>query len=339
MGLMGLVIMCAPAIGPTISGLLIDQWGWHSIFWLSLPILILTLVIGMAFMQNVSTITKPRIDFVSLLLSTIGFGGVVYGFSSAGEGNGSWVSPMVLLPIVIGLISLLLFSIRQLRSSEPMLDLRVFAHPMFSLGTIMVFVCMMIILSSAILLPLYLKGGLLLTALAAGLVLLPGGLINGLMSPITGRLFDRFGPRYLIIPGFVLTTIMSFLFTRITTETSSVFIIFIHSVMLIGVAMIMMPAQTNGLNQLSKRHYPDGSAIMNTLSQIAGAIGTAVAISLMAAGQSSYIPKEGMENTAIAAEALTNGVQTAFYLGLIASIIGLILSFFVKRVYVENETK
>ncbi|ASV66684.1 MULTISPECIES: MDR family MFS transporter [Cytobacillus] len=339
MGLMGLVIMCAPAIGPTISGLLIDQWGWHSIFWLSLPILIITLVVGMAFMQNVSTITKPRIDFVSLLLSTIGFGGVVYGFSSAGEGNGSWVSPLVLLPIVIGVISLLLFSIRQLRSPEPMLDLRVFAHPMFSLGTIMVFLCMMMILSSAILLPLYLKGGLLLTALAAGLVLLPGGLINGLMSPVTGRLFDRFGPRYLIIPGFVLTTIMTFLFTRVTTETSSALIIFLHTVMLIGVAMIMMPAQTNGLNQLSRRHYPDGSAIMNTLSQIAGAIGTAVAISLMAAGQSSYIPKEGMANTAIAAEALTTGVQTAFYLGLIASIIGLVLSFFVKRVYVEDETK
>ncbi|WP_433957267.1 DHA2 family efflux MFS transporter permease subunit [Cytobacillus horneckiae] len=334
MGTMGLVIMCAPAVGPTLAGLLVDSWGWQSIFWVFLPILLFTLIFGLIFMQNVSTITKPKIDVLSIILSTIGFGGIVYGFSSAGEGAGSWGDITVLLPIIIGAIGIILFAIRQFRMEHPMLDLTVFKFPMFSVGVLMVFLCMMIILSSAILLPMYLKGGLLMTALAAGLVLLPGGFINGFMSPITGRLFDKFGPKYLVTPGFILTTVMTFLFTKVTTETSSVTVIVMHTILFIGVAMIMMPSQTNGLNQLPKRYYPDGSAIMNTLSQIAGAIGTAVAVSIMAAGQSGYLAAAASTDRNAMAEAMTAGVQNAFLFAFVASIIGLIVSFFVKRVKV-----
>lgn len=334
MGTMGLVIMCAPAVGPTLAGLLVDSWGWQSIFWVFLPILLFTLIFGLIFMQNVSTITKPKIDVLSIILSTIGFGGIVYGFSSAGEGAGSWGDITVLLPIMIGAIGIILFAIRQFRMEQPMLDLTVFKFPMFSVGVLMVFLCMMIILSSAILLPMYLKGGLLMTALAAGLVLLPGGFINGFMSPITGRLFDKFGPKYLVTPGFILTTVMTFLFTKVTTETSSVTVIVMHTILFIGVAMIMMPSQTNGLNQLPKRYYPDGSAIMNTLSQIAGAIGTAVAVSIMAAGQSGYLAAAASTDRNAMAEAMTAGVQNAFLFAFVASIIGLIVSSFVKRVKV-----
>ncbi|KYG34137.1 DHA2 family efflux MFS transporter permease subunit [Alkalihalobacillus trypoxylicola] len=337
MGTMGLVIMVAPAVGPTLSGLLVDSWGWQSIFWIFTPVLILSLIFGMIFIQNVSTITKPKIDILSILLSSIGFGGVVYGFSSAGKGTGSWLDPIVFIPILIGLIALLIFSIRQLKLDQPMLDLKVFKFPMFSLGVIMVFLGMMIILSSAILLPLYLKGGLLLTALAAGFVLLPGGIINGLMSPITGRLFDKFGPKFLIIPGFALTTTFTFLFTNVTTETSQIAIIIMHTILFIGVAMVMMPSQTNGLNQLPKSNYPDGSAIMNTLSQIAGAIGTAIAIGFLSAGQASYLDAATNPNDPLViAEALTAGTQNAFFFAFIASIIGLIVSLFVKRVKVSH---
>lgn len=333
MGLMGLVIMFAPAVGPTLSGFIVDHLGWQSIFWIFLPLLVLTLVFGLVYMQNVSTITKPKIDILSIILSSIGFGGIVFGFSSAGEGAGSWGEPGVFIPIGIGAVALVLFAVRQLRMEQPMLNLRVFKFPMFSIGVLMVFLCMMLILSTSILLPMYLKGGMLLTAFAAGLVLLPGGIINGLMSPITGRLFDKFGPKYLVIPGFVITTILSYLFTNVTTETSQATIMIMHTCIFIGVAMIMMPAQTNGLNQLPRAYYPDGSAVMNTLQQIAGAIGTAVAVSIMVAGQVSYVPPAGTSN--VIAEALTSGVQNAFMLAFVASIIGLISSFFIKRVDVK----
>lgn len=333
MGLMGLVIMFAPAVGPTLSGFIVDRLGWQSIFWISLPLLALTFVFGLVYMQNVSTITKPKIDILSIFLSSIGFGGIVFGFSSAGEGAGSWGEPGVFIPIAIGAIALVLFAVRQLRMKQPMLNLRVFKFPMFSIGVLMVFLCMMLILSTSILLPMYLKGGLLLTAFAAGLVLLPGGIINGLMSPVTGRLFDKFGPKFLVIPGFIITTILSYLFTNVTTETPQTTIIIMHTCIFIGVAMIMMPAQTNGLNQLPRAYYPDGSAVMNTLQQIAGAIGTAVAVSIMVAGQASYVPSAGTTNPM--AEALTSGVQNAFMLAFVASIIGLIASFFIKRVNVK----
>ena len=337
MGMVGLVIMCAPAVGPTLSGMIVDSLGWQFIFWICLPLLLFTFTFGMIFMQNVSTITKPKIDLLSIILSSIGFGGIVFGFSSAGEGAGSWGEPAVLIPILVGAISLALFAIRQFRMEQPMLNLRVFKHPMFSLGVLMVFLCMMLILSSAILLPMYLKGGLLLSALTAGLILLPGGFINGLMSPITGRLFDKYGPKYLVIPGFIITTVFAYLFTNVNTDTAPLTVIIMHSCLFIGVAMIMMPSQTNGLNQLPKQYYPDGAAVMNTLQQIAGAIGTAVAVSLMSAGQASYIASAGQvdpNDPLVMSQALTAGVQNAFLFALTASGIGLIVSFFIKRVKV-----
>jgi len=159
MGVIGLVIMFAPAVGPTIAGLLIENLSWHWIFWLSLPFLVLALVCGILFMQNVSNITKPKIDLLSIILSTIGFGGIVFGFSSAGEGSGGWTSPKVIASLIVGVAALILFGWHQLRMKQPMINLRAFKYPMFTVGVVMVFISMMIILSSMLVLPLFLQGG------------------------------------------------------------------------------------------------------------------------------------------------------------------------------------
>lgn len=329
MGLMGLVIMFAPAIGPTISGLILGNFSWHWIFWICLPFLIIALLFGLKYMQNVSTITKPKIDSLSIVLSTIGFGGIVYGFSSAGE-NG-WTSSIVISSIIIGLVALLLFSLRQFKMEQPMLDLRVFKYPMFTIGVLSVFVTFMVIMSSAILLPLYLQASLVLTAFAAGLVLLPGGVLNGIMSPITGKIFDKYGPRVLVIPGFIIMIIMLWFLSNITTETSILSVIIMHTVLMIGVSMVMMPAQTNGLNQLPKNLYPDGTALMNTLQQVSGAIGTAVAMTIMSASQKTYLNNlSNPTDPSNIGPSLAAGVQDAFIFGLIVAIVGLILSFFIK---------
>ena len=136
---------------------------------------------GIIYMQNVSTLTKPKIDILSIILSSIGFGGIVYGFSAAGEEG--WGSTIVVATVVIGIIALILFSVRQLKMQTPMLDLRAFKYPMFTFGVLSVFITFMVILSTMILLPLYLQTGMGLAAVTAGLVLLPGGIINGIMSP------------------------------------------------------------------------------------------------------------------------------------------------------------
>jgi len=336
MGMIGLVIMFAPAVGPTISGLVLENLTWHWIFWLSLPFLVIGLIAGILYMENVTEVTKPKIDILSVILSTLGFGGVVFGFSSAGEGEGGWSSPKVIAFIIIGAVSLILFSIRQLKMEKPMINLRAFRYPMFTLAVILVFICMMVMLSSMLLLPLYLQGGLVLTAFAAGLILLPGGVLNGLLSPVMGRLFDKYGPKWLVIPGLVIVAIDLWLFSGLTTTSTTGFIIALHILLMIGISMVMMPAQTNGLNQLPKEYYPDGTAIMNTLQQVSGAIGTAIGVSIMSAGQHDYLSKvDNPQDPVHIPAALTAGIQDGFLFALGAAIIALIIAFFIKRVKVD----
>ncbi|WP_438361992.1 DHA2 family efflux MFS transporter permease subunit [Niallia circulans] len=337
MGMMGLVISFAPAVGPTISGLILRSLTWHWIFWISLPLLVVALVFGSMFMQNVTTLTKPKIDILSIILSTIGFGGIVYGFSNAGEGGG-WGSLEVIISIAIGLIALIFFAIRQVKSEQPMMNLGAFKYPMFVIGLVLVIMIMMVMLSSMILLPLYLQNVLALSTFTAGLLLLPGGLINGLLSPIMGSLFDKFGPKWLVIPGLALATLALFGFSTIDIDASSGFIIALLIVLMIGVSMVMMPAQTNGLNQLPPELYPHGTAIMNTLQQVGGAIGTAIAISLLASGSAEYIDSAATDltNPLSPLLAFTAGVQKSFSFAIIVAIIGLVLSFFIKRVKVDH---
>lgn len=337
MGMIGLVIMVAPAIGPTIAGLLIESLSWHWIFWLSLPFLVIALVFGVLFMQNVTTVTKPKIDVLSILLSSLGFGGIVFGFSSAGEEAG-WGSTKVIIAIIVGVVALLLFGLRQMRMKQPMINLRAFKYPMFSIGVAMVFICMMVILSSMLILPMYLQQGQGYTAFKAGLLLLPGGIINGLMSPIMGRLFDKYGPKWLVIPGLVIAASALWFFSGITLASTAVFVIVLHSTLMIGVSMVFMPAQTNGINQLPLELYPDGTAIMNTLQQVAGAIGTALAVSIMSAGSKNFMKTvQNPEDPANGLLAFTEGVQNAFIFGMSMAIVGLILAFFIKRVVVNHK--
>lgn len=336
MGIIGLVIMFAPAVGPTVSGLILKTLTWHWIFWISLPLLIVALVFGAFFMQNVTKPTKPKIDIFSIVLSTIGFGGIVYGFSSAGEGGG-WGSSNVIFAIAIGVVALVAFSIRQVKMDKPMLNLNAFKYPMFVIGLLLILVCMMVMLSAMMILPLYLQTSLALSTFAAGLMLLPGGIINGILSPVMGGLFDRFGPKWLVIPGLVIVAGTMYGFSTVTLETSTGFIVGLHIALMIGISMIMMPAQTNGLNQLPPELYPDGTAIMNTLQQVAGAIGTAIGISILSSGSRSFLETVSDQKDPLnQLLAFTNGVQHAFIFAIIVAVIGLVISFFIKRVNVEQ---
>jgi MFS transporter, DHA2 family, lincomycin resistance protein len=337
MGFVGLVIMFAPAIGPTVAGLLIEYFTWHYIFWLSLPFLVLGLLVGLKYLENVTEVTKPRIDILSVILSTIGFGGVVFGFSKAGEGEGGWGSTVVIASIVIGLVSLTIFVIRQILMKEPMMNLRVFKYPMFIVGLLMVLSCMMIILSSMIILPLYLQNGMKLSTFTAGLMLLPGSALNGILSPRMGRLFDKYGPKWLVIPGLAIVAAMLWFFSGITPASSIAFIVALHIGLMVGIAMVWMPAQTNGLNQLPPHLYPHGTAVINTLQQVAGAIGTAIAISILTSGMENYLhnspaPSEVTEM----AKAMTFGSQHVFLFAMTVTLIGLVSAFFIRRVVVKH---
>ncbi|QNR20744.1 multidrug efflux MFS transporter [Exiguobacterium sp. Helios] len=338
MGFVGLVIMFAPATGPTIGGLLIEYLAWNYIFWISLPFLVVGLLIGLKFLENVTEVTKPHIDLLSVLLSTVGFGGVVFGFSKAGEGEEGWSSMIVVTSIVIGLISLFFFVLRQNSMKEPMLNLKVFKYPMYVLGLLLVMMSMLIIMSSMIILPMFLQTGAGLSVFIAGLMLLPGSALNGLLSPFIGRLFDKFGPKWLVIPGLLLVTTMLWFFTTLTIASSVIFIVALHVGLMVGIAMIWMPSQTNGLNQLPPELYAHGTAIMNTLQQVIGAVGTAVAVSILTGGMDNYLHSSSEPTHPVEiANAMVSGLHNVFIFATVVALVGLLLGFFIRRVVIRRQ--
>jgi MFS transporter, DHA2 family, lincomycin resistance protein len=338
MGLVAFVIMVAPASGPTIGGLLIEYLTWHYIFWFSLPLLVIGLLIGLKYLENVTDVTKPRIDLLSVLLSTIGFGGVVFGFSKAGEGDAGWSSMVVVTSIVIGLVALVLFILRQNGMRDPMMNLSVFKYPMYVVGLLLIMSCMLISMSSTIILPMFLQSGAGLSVFITGLLLLPGSALSGIIQPYVGCLFDKYGPKWLVIPGLVILTVMLWFFTTISPTSSVAFIIAMHIGLTIGIAMIWTPAQTNGLNQLPPELYPHGTAVMNTLQQVGGAIGTAVSISILTGGMEKYLLGSSAPNkhTEIA-NAITAGSQNVFLFAMVIALISLIMGFFIHSVVVNHK--
>lgn len=330
MGIMGLVIIFAPAIGPTISGLIIDNLTWKWLFYLIIPFALLSILIGHKFLSNVSTVTKPKVDYLSIFLSSIGFGGVVYGFSSAGSAG--WDALEVYGTISVGVIALIIFVFRSLKITNPILDLRAFKFPMFSLTVILMVVVMMAMFSSMTLLPMFLQGVLVMTAFTSGLIMLPGSVLNGILAPITGKLFDKFGPRVLMAPGLLLVAAAMFFFSRLGLDSSTGEVIAIHMLLMVGLALVMMPAQTFGLNQLTADLYSSGSAIMNTMQQVSGAIGTALFISVMSSQTDNYLETKvtnPQDPQQLAAAAL-HGFESAFQLGMVLALIACVISLFIK---------
>ncbi|CCG44150.1 MFS-type transporter (probable function drug resistance) [Halobacillus halophilus DSM 2266] len=340
MGMIGLVIMFAPAIGPTLSGIIVEYLGWRYLFITVIPFALFSIAFAYKFLKNVGEVTKPKVDILSIVLSTVGFGGIVLGFSSAGEGEASFLDPQVLAMIIAGAVSLIFFSIRQLKLEEPLLDVRVFQYPMFTIGLVLFIIVMVSMFSSEIILPMYMQGPLALPAATAGLILLPGALLNGLMSPVMGKLFDKFGPRLLIIPATAILMGTLFSLSQVSMDTPIWRIALSYLLLMLSISAVMMPAQTNGLNQLPKRLYPHGTAIMNTLQPVSGAVGVAVFISLMTTREESYLNNaQNPESETVMSQALVAGVELVYFIAFTLAAIGFIASLFVKRAkQTEHET-
>ncbi|MGX9933227.1 DHA2 family efflux MFS transporter permease subunit [Virgibacillus salarius] len=319
MGMFGLVIAFAPAIGPTLSGWLVEHFPWRSLFFVILPIIIVDIIVAYFILKNITNRTFPKLDILSIILSTLGFGGLLYGFSTAG--NSGWGSLQVILSLVIGAIALTLFIWRQMKLEQPILEFRVFKNSIFTLTTVLGMVAFMAMIGAAVVLPLLAQNMLGFTALESGLMLLPGAVVMGIMNPITGRLFDMFGARWLAIIGLTIVTVTTFMFTDLSTDTTFTYLATINAIRMFGIAMVMMPVTTAGLNQLSVKLIPHGTAMNNTMRQVAGAIGTALLVTVMT---NSAVPDEGING-------MIHGVNVSFIVAGVFAIIALILSFFIKR--------
>lgn len=332
MGTFGLVIMFAPAIGPTLSGVIVDMLGWRWLFLAVIPFTLFSILFALKFLQNVGEVTKPKVDTMSILLSTIGIGGLVYGFSSAGEAGNGLLSAEVLIYIIIGAISLIFFVLRQLKLEEPLLDMRVFQYKNYALGVILFVIVVMAMFASEIVMPMYLQGPLGYSAKMAGLILLPGALLNGLLSPAMGMLFDKIGPRKLIIPGaFMLICIMVF-YSNINASIPMWAFILVYIVLMLTISAIMMPSQTNALNELPKHLYPHGTAISNTLQPISGALGVSIFVSILTGKSNQYLEEHnGQVTQSTVNDAMTYGVHHAYWFALTLCIIAFVVALFIKK--------
>ncbi len=323
MGLIGLVISFAPAIGPALSGWVTANYSWRVLFLIILPIAIIDIVIAWFVLRNVTELTYPKVDIPSIIMSTLGFGGLLYGFTCAG--NFGWENVRTVLSIGIGILGLVLFILRQLKMSHPMLEFRVFKNAVFSITTVLGMICFMGLIGSETLIPLYMQNMRDFTAMESGLAILPGALVSGFMSPITGRIFDKIGARWLAIIGLTLITGTSLVFSNLNPSTTFTFITVLYGIRMLGLSMVMMPVTTAGLNQLPNKLIPHGAAMSNTMRQVAASIGTAILVTVMTttteqAQQDSSIDYPGI-----------HGVNVAFFVITVLSFIGIILSFFIKK--------
>lgn len=318
MGIATLVIMFAPAIGPTLAGFLIGALSWRWIFFFFAIIAFIAIVVASMYMVNPYTLLRPKIDVLSCVASILGFGGLVFGVSLFSEPGMVAIASVVL---VIGIIAIAFYSYRQLHMDNPVIDLHALGIKQFTVCVIIVMMNFSITLASMYLMPQEIQRGLGVPAAMTGLVMLPGGIVNALVSLLSGRLYDSIGPKWLVRIGLVLSMIGLAMLFSVGPHTSLAFVIFAHIVLMLGIPTTMSPAQSSALGALPQHLSTDGSTILNTFQQVIGAVVTAVATILLSVGQRAY------NGDANSADAFVNGSRYGFVFALVLAVIAFVVSF------------
>jgi EmrB/QacA subfamily drug resistance transporter len=290
-------------------------------------------------MQNVGKLTSPKLDKLGIVFSTLGFGGLLYGFSDAGTDG--WNSTTVISCLVLGVVSLILFVWRELTTDKPLLEFRIFRYNMYSLTTVINIIVTMAMYAGMILLPIYLQTIRGFTPMESGLMLLPGAILMGIMSPITGIIFDKIGARWLAVIGLLITAVTTWEFSQISDSTTYTHLILTYTARMFGMSMLMMPIVTAGLNQLPQRLSSHGTAMSNTLRTVGGALGMALFVSLMTnrtksnitdaltSGAVSQTDKAAMLK--LTQESTINGITHAFTVATWLTVVALVLALFIKK--------
>jgi len=321
MGKVGFAIIFAPAIAPTVSGFFVDYFSWRWLFIGLIPFVLLIILFAYKYLFNVVEGTKVKLDSLSVGYSTIGFGLLLFGFSIAGSRG--WTDWLVIASILLGVVVTWLFCQRQLSSDEPLLNLTVFKYKMYSMTTIVNIAITILMYADLILLPMYLQNGRGFTAFEAGLLLLPGALINASLSPVTGKMYDKYGAKPLFIVGMIFIVLSMWAVIDLSASTPYLYILIRTIILRIGLAFITMPLNTAALNSLPKALASHGSAVNNTIRQLAGAIGTAVIVTIY----SIQLTKVASGTT----EGYASAANTTYFYMLIVAIIAFILVWFVPK--------
>lgn len=366
MGTLGIAMILAPAIGPTLSGYIVENYHWNVMFYGMFIIGLVSLAISYIWFRVYQVTTNPKADIPGIIFSTIGFGALLYGFSEAG--NNTWSSPIVVVSLIVGVIFIIAFVIRELTMRVPMLSMEVLKYSGFTLTTVINMIVTMSLFGGMILLPLYLQNLRGFTPIQSGLLLLPGALIMGVMGPIAGKLLDTIGIKPLALVGTGIMTYATWELTKLNMNTTYGHLMLIYIIRSFGMSFIMMPIMTAGMNSLPQRLISHGNALSNTLRQLAGSIGTALLVTVMSTQSTQYAAgyaqdldktnpflKDRLQEMAQAMGgeqmatsqilkfvqklASINGVNSAFLIATALSALAFILSLFLKGKahYISNE--
>lgn len=327
MGIISIVMSVAPALGPTVSGFVLNRLTWHWLFWLVVPLIVVALVAGTYFIRNIGETTSAPLDPLSVILAALAFGGLVYAMSTMGTNT-----QVAVIVAIVGVVALALFVWRQIKLETPLLDLRPFTIRNYSISVVVTLLVMGTLLGVIMVLPIYLQTALGVSALVTGLLVMPGGLASGLLAPFIGRLYDSVGPRPLVIPGAVFLTGGVWSMTRLDINSTIVEVVTMHIAFSLGLALMMTPLMTTALGSLPSNLYGHGSAILNTLQQLAGATGTAILIASL-----SFGTQASLSGGAELAQATADGAHTSFIVAGVMAIFVLIASPFVTKVAEQQQ--
>jgi DHA2 family lincomycin resistance protein-like MFS transporter len=329
-----IVMAVAPAVGPSFSGLIMSFAPWRTIFWIVLPIAILVAVFGASKVKSEHEKTELKIDWPSVAIAAVAFGGLVYGLSSIGdEARGvALISPLV--PIVIASAAMYWFVRRQNRlakNDKALLDLNTFRSREFAISAVQLVVLCMSLFGLGLLIPIYTQNVLQLTPLETGLILLPGSLFMGLIAPVVGRLSDKYGPVTLIRPGAIIAALAFVYMTSFNTQTSGFEVFLANFVMSVGLATMFTPLFTYSVSTLEPKLYPHGTALTGAIQQIAGAAGTAIYVAIFTIASVAAATGGAVER-----EAQMTGAHWAFIVGTVFAIISVFVAFLMKDRKIER---
>ena len=317
MGLFGIVIAFGPAIGPTVAGVIIDRYTWHDMFYIITVLSAVVVLIGAFVLEKGGETNKDvSLDVPSVVLSSFGFGGLLYGLSTIGSYS---LRADAIAGTLVGVVALVFFFRRQLKMEHPMLQVRVLANRKFLIATIIGMLVQGALLAAGILVPIYLQSLMGYSATVSGLVLLPGAIIMGAMGPIAGRLFDKHGPRVLALVGMGVLTLTTFCFAFLGTETGLITLTVLYTVRLFSLSLVNMPITTWGMNALDNELVNHGTSVNNTFRQVAGSLGTAIIVS------ASTIATNASARVMTPTQASIFGIDVAFALAGVLCLIGFVM--------------
>ncbi len=324
MGIFGIIIGFGPCIGPVIAGFAVDSGSWRPMFGVILVLCVVSIALAVPLLRELGggDANTPALDRPSVLLSTLGFGFVLFSFSTIGSYGFSWLS---CIPLVVGGVILYLFFRRQLRLEHPMLKVSVMRSRRFTIGTVLGMIVQAAIMANSIIIPIYVQQLCGYSASVSALVVLPGSLALGIMGPIAGRIFDRRGARGLAIFGTVLLTVFTIPMMFLTTETSMWVLGGIMFMRNVALGCINMPVATWGLNSLDNSVINHGNAVNNSFRQVAGSFGAALNISVYSLVSSAC---SGSMDTV---EAGVVGVNAAFTLQMLMCLTAVVVAIVAVR--------